>query len=142
MSGGVGPSGDGKVWCDGYSFQGEGVAKDPRHTHAAIHPKFRSAAADLRRGLGGFGWTSGLDTIPMDPAARKRGGTDRGGKGKGREGTLRAKVRPQAAHSPTLQGGKAGMKSCAAGAPASKSKSKSKSKGPAPESRSGPAPGP
>ena len=125
MSRGVGPSGDGQVWCDGYSFQGEGVAKDPRHAHGAIHPKFRSAAADLRRGLGGFGWTSGLDATPMDPAARKRGATARGGaKGPSAKGPSARKLGAQ------LPGGTRKVKEgCAASAPA-------------PEPGSAPGPGP
>ena len=97
MSRGVGPSGDGAVWFDGYQFQGAAARKDPRHAHAAIHPKFRSGAADLRRSLqGGFGWTSALDATPMGglgarsgKAQERAGGA--GGEGKQKKGKKRGK---------------------------------------------------
>lgn len=78
MSRGIG-TGPG-VHYDGYSFHGDGVKKDPRHAHAAIWPKFRSAAEDRASG-GGFGAPPPLppkksgkplrrEALPMDPAAR------------------------------------------------------------------------
>ena len=70
MSRGVGTGGG--VWYDGYQFQGKGVKKDVRHEHASIHPTFRSSADDLRRSIGGgFGWTSSLDSRPMNRRAKK-----------------------------------------------------------------------
>ena len=92
MARGVGPSGDGEVWVDGYQFQGPDVEKDPRHEHAAIYPKFRSGAADLRRSLHeGFDSTSSLDAPPMDPRSRdaqggREGGPPKGASPKRREG--------------------------------------------------------
>ena len=90
MSRGVGPSGDGAAWFDGYQFQGDAVRTDPRHAHVAIHPRFRSGAADLRRSLqGGFGWTSSLDATPMGGlgarSGRAPGRTGRAGGGGGKK---------------------------------------------------------
>jgi hypothetical protein len=96
MSRGIG-TGPG-VYYDGYSFQGEGVAKDPRHTHQAIWPKFRSASEDLRKdrgfgdppplpgkkrnGGGKPGPSAGKDAaMPMDPVARGLKPAAKGGKG-------------------------------------------------------------
>ena len=74
MSRGVGPTADGQVWFDGYQYQGDAVRTDPRHAHVAIHPRFRSGAADLRRSLhGGFGWTSALDATPLGGLEARRG---------------------------------------------------------------------
>lgn len=59
---------NGSGWYDGYGFHGAGHKADPRHTHAAIHPKFRSAREDFNKGS--FGWTSTYSSTPMNPSLR------------------------------------------------------------------------
>ena len=61
---GTGP----RVHYDGYSFQGAGVTKDSRHAHAAIWPKFRSSAEDVRNS-GSFG-----PPPPLPPRYISKGG--------------------------------------------------------------------
>ena len=67
MSRGVGTGGS--VWFDGYGFHGPGHQMDARHTHAAIHPKFRSAREDMNKGS--FGCTASYDATPINPQLRR-----------------------------------------------------------------------
>ena len=83
MSRGTGTGGG--VWYDGYGFHGPGHASDPRHTHAAIHPKFRSAREDMNKGT--FGWTSTYNATPMDPSARRVQSAARSGRVAGTSAT-------------------------------------------------------